>query len=72
MSLIDKMPKKTEKEKKYNREYDKTHYKMYGLKADFELSDKIEDYCISHEITKSDLLRRSVLYVIDNDIDLQK
>lgn len=57
-----------DKRKEYQKKYDKQHYKKYSFKTDFDLSDKIEDYCITNEIDKTQLFKNAISFYIMNDI----
>ena len=62
---------KTEAQKRANKKYNAKTYKTFTVNAKFAEYDIITDYCQKKGISKAQLLLRSAMYVIDNDIELQ-
>lgn len=62
----------TEAQKRANKKYHDKTYKTFTVNAKIAEYEKITEYCNDHDISKAQLLLRSALYCIDNDIDLDK
>lgn len=60
----------TEAQKRANKKYHDKTYKTFTVNAKIAEYEKITKYCNDHDISKAQLLLRSALYCIDNDIDL--
>lgn len=61
---------RTEAQKRANKKYHDKTYKTFTVNAKIAEYEKISEYCDKNEISKAQLLLRSALYCIDNDIDL--
>ena len=46
-------------------------YKAFTVNAKIAEYEKISEYCEKNDVSKAQLLLRSALYCIDNDIDLR-
>ena len=55
-------------ENAYKRQYDKEHYKNIQLKTKLEDYSIIDKFCKEMNISKNQLLVKSALYVIQNDL----
>lgn len=60
----------TEAQKRANKKYHDKTYKTFTVNAKIAEYEKITDYCNSHDISKAQLLLKSALYCIENEIDL--
>ena len=59
---------RTEAQKRANKKYKDKTYKTFTVNAKIAEYEKIELFCNTNNISKAQLLLRSALYVIDNDI----
>jgi len=64
------MPKATAAKIRANNKYNAKTYKAFTVNAKIAEYEKISEYCEKNDISKAQLLLRSALYCIDNDIDL--
>lgn len=64
------MSKASEARIRANNKYNAKTYKAFTVNAKFDEYDKITDYCEKHGISKAQLLLKSAMYCIDNNIDL--
>ena len=53
--------------RKYKNKYQKEHYKRYSFDVDFELSDRIEDYCCVNEISKAKFIKDTIISYLDEN-----
>ncbi len=60
----------TEAQKRAHKKYCDKTYKAFTVNAKIAEYEKISEYCEKNDISKAQLLLRSALYCIDNDIDL--
>lgn len=60
----------TEAQKRANKKYHDKTYKTFTVNAKITEYEKITKYCVNNDISKAQLLLKSALYCIDNDIDL--
>lgn len=65
------MPKATAAKIRANNKYNAKTYKAFTVNAKIAEYEKISEYCEKNDISKAQLLLRSALYCIDNDIDLR-
>lgn len=61
---------RTEAQKRANKKYHDKTYRTFTVNAKIAEYEKISEYCDKNDISKAQLLLRSALYCIDNDIDL--
>lgn len=61
---------KTEAQKRAEAKYKAKTYKTFTVNAKIAEYEKITEYCTNNDISKAQLLLKSALYCIDNDIDL--
>ena len=59
---------RTEAQKRADKKYKDKTYKTFTVNAKIAEYEKIELFCNTNNISKAQLLLRSALYVIDNDI----
>ena len=62
---------KTEAQKRANKKYNAKTYKTFTVNAKFTEYDKIVEYCNNNNISKAQLLLKSAMYIIDNNIDIK-
>ena len=55
---------------KATAKYNKENYKTFTVNAKIADYEKIELFCNANNISKAQLLLRSAMYIIDNDIEL--
>ena len=60
----------TEAQKRANKKYHDKTYKTFTVNAKITEYEKITEYCTNHDISKAQLLLKSALYCIENNIDL--
>lgn len=61
----------TEAQKRAHKKYCEKTYKAFTVNAKIAEYEKISEYCDKNGISKAQLLLRSALYCIENDIDLR-
>jgi hypothetical protein len=54
-----------------SKKYNAKTYKAFTVNAKIAEYEKISEYCEKNDVSKAQLLLRSALYCIDNDIDLR-
>ena len=54
-----------------SKKYNAKTYKAFTVNAKFDEYDKIMKYCTDNNISKAQLLLKSAMYCIDNNIDLK-
>ena len=57
-------------QKEYNKEYKKNHYKSISISVKPDFATTLNDYCQQAGFSKTELIVKSVLYCIDNNIEL--
>lgn len=65
------MPR-TEAQKRADKKYLSKKYKFFSVNAQIEEYDKIEKYCQDKNISRSSLAIKSIMYIIDNNIEIQQ
>ncbi len=60
----------TEAQKRAHKKYFDKTYKAFTVNAKIAEYEKITEYCTNNDISKTQLLLKSALYCIDNNIDL--
>ena len=63
------MPR-SEAQKRADKKYHEKTYKTFTINAKIEEYEKINQYCIDHNISRSKLLLNAALYVIDHNIKI--
>lgn len=61
---------RTEAQKRADKKYKEKTYKTFTVNAKFDEYDKIVKYCNDNNISKAQLLLKSAMYIIDNNIDI--
>ena len=61
------MRRRTEAQAQAEKRYKAKTYRTFTVNANYE---KIELFCNTNNISKAQLLLRSAMYIIDNDIEL--
>lgn len=56
---------------KANTKYNAKTYKTFTVNAKIADYEKINNYCTMNNISKAQLLLKSALYCIDNNIDIE-
>lgn len=54
-----------------SKKYNAKTYKAFTVNAKFDEYDKIVKYCAENDISKAQLLLKSAMYCIDNNIDVK-
>lgn len=57
--------KNNENKMKYNSEYNKKHYRNIALRYNSDFYNQIEQFCIAHEISKQELIKRALTAYMD-------
>lgn len=61
---------RTEAQKKADKKYKAKTYKTFTVNAKIADYEKIELFCNTNNISKAQLLLKSAIYIIDNDISI--
>ena len=61
---------RTEAQKRADKKYLSKKYKYFSVNAQIKEYDKIEKFCQDKNISRSALIIKSIMYVIDNNIEL--
>lgn len=61
---------RTEAQKRADKKYKEKTYKTFTVNAKITEYEKIEKYCQDNNISKAQLLLKSTMYCIDNNIDI--
>ena len=64
------MRRRTEDQIQAEKRYKAKTYKTFTVNAKIADYEKIEKYCNTNNISKAQLLLKSAMYVIDNNIEL--